>query len=510
MVVIKRSHDGTLVGDGGAAWARVSLKPSHEEANSDSALEDVGRNSTIDEYDSNDASTPAEDSIAESDDDPSDVSASEPDVLSFAEIKERLLDAIDNITIHPAGAAATSGLLPKAANPGIYVDGLGGVGLPLSEHDAYRLARRSSRLPLGAPFKDSVETYQGNIWELSSSSFEMRNPAWELTLNAAMVKAADSLGIAFGAARMRAEHCRLRLYGRGSSSGGRMNFSQDVRNLGTLVIALPSAHTGGAVTTHFDSNTLLSYTAPSSSHDFSYVAWYTDVEHTVQEVSSGYRFVLIYDLVQQVSGRCQRAAHLGPRVLASGIRQDWAKAHCLKQVCDTNGFSLFLANIEQAIPGAIEDSYGYDDYDDNDGMYDNHHDEHHSIIEEDGRTLELTIVALGDGSAFAKEVDFAMDNMLQAEPFDGAEPDKEDTFDTSTMRYYRRSVLLVMPKESEDHMLFESALKSTDEAREFLNGLLKPVQDVKLKRIITVSRASLHECQIRLERFCKQLMDGRV
>ncbi|MCJ1383885.1 hypothetical protein MMC17_006999 [Xylographa soralifera] len=537
----KRLYDGSMVSNGVVACARVSAHPRDDEVNHDS--EDSQQDFMINEHDSDNSSGSTNDSSPASDDDPSDDSASDPDVRSDTEIKDLLFEAIDNIKSHSAGIAASSGLLPGAANPGIYVDGLGGIGLPLSEHDARRLAEKSSRLPVETQFDSFVETTSGNIWELGSPSFELRNPAWRQTLNAAMVKVATSLGIAVGAAGIQAKHCRLRLYEEGSSSTCHKNHAKDPGNLGTLVIALPSAHTGGAVATYFDEERRLSQTAPSSDYDFSYVAWYADVEHSVQEVSSGYRFVLTYELIQQVPGPCQRAANLGTdkQKIVNALQrwqlayrvdpiywplayvldnkydeadlrsnrlkgQDSIKAHCLKQVCDANGFSFFLANIEQAISGSCDNSYNYDNYDHYGGRFHNEDDEHHSIIDEDNRTLKLEIVTLENGSVCAKDVDFEMDNMLQADPFDGEEPDNEDTIDDSTTHYYRGSVLLVMPRDMEDKMLFESALHSTEEARKFLDGLLKPVQDIKLKRTTTAFHAPPHGCQSRLENFCKQVM----
>lgn len=44
--------------------------------------------------------------------------------------------------------------------------------------------------------------------------------------------------------------------------------------IGTLVIALPSKHTGGDVETSFKGKTLTLSTAESSDYGYSYVAWY--------------------------------------------------------------------------------------------------------------------------------------------------------------------------------------------------------------------------------------------
>ncbi|KAF7288952.1 Fe2OG dioxygenase domain-containing protein [Mycena indigotica] len=69
--------------------------------------------------------------------------------------------------------------------------------------------------------------------------------------------------------------------------------------IGSLVVVLPTAHSGGALTlshgdstTSFDSGALLA-DKPSS---IAYAAFFSDVTHAVEEVTSGYRVTLTYNL----------------------------------------------------------------------------------------------------------------------------------------------------------------------------------------------------------------------
>lgn len=50
---------------------------------------------------------------------------------------------------------------------------------------------------------------------------------------------------------------------------------------GTLVICLPSEHTGGTVCLQHKGKSLELSTAETSAHNFYYLAWYTDVAHEV-------------------------------------------------------------------------------------------------------------------------------------------------------------------------------------------------------------------------------------
>src|SRR5437763_13566571 len=84
---------------------------------------------------------------------------------------------------------------------------------------------------------------------------------------------------------------------------------------GTLVIALPAEHSGGDVEATFLGKSKVLKTAPTSSFDFSYLAWfvlltslpgplymlmcsrYSDVEHAVTKVTAGHRLVLPDNLI---------------------------------------------------------------------------------------------------------------------------------------------------------------------------------------------------------------------
>lgn len=62
---------------------------------------------------------------------------------------------------------------------------------------------------------------------------------------------------------------------------------------GTLVVSLPSTHTGGEVILKHCGETVI---YKSSKSRASCAGWYSDVTHEVRPVTSGYRWVLTYNL----------------------------------------------------------------------------------------------------------------------------------------------------------------------------------------------------------------------
>lgn len=76
-------------------------------------------------------------------------------------IKEDLRSCLDVIN---SGTFAASGLLLQANNPGLYVDRLGKVGLPLSERDAVDIARLSQEAPFGKGSETFVDRSVRRMW----------------------------------------------------------------------------------------------------------------------------------------------------------------------------------------------------------------------------------------------------------------------------------------------------------------------------------------------------------
>ena len=151
---------------------------------------------------------------------------------------------------------------------------------------------------------------------------------------------------------------------------------------------------------------------------------YADVAHTVQRVTSGFRFALMYSLISVTPDTLPCASNLGNdkqlvvevlhkwnitykkdpsyRLLAYFLEhgyseadlmvdklrgKDLIRAKCLRQACQEQGFSLFLASIEQVTSGMSERRYhGYGRYGLYGGYYDDDEvddedDEHHQTKE---------------------------------------------------------------------------------------------------------------------------------
>ena len=67
----------------------------------------------------------------------------------------------------------------------------------------------------------------------------------------------------------------------------------------TLVVCLPSRHTGGMlVVRHEDQTKKIDFGGEQSEFETQYAAFYADCQHEVKPVTAGYRICLVYNLAQ--------------------------------------------------------------------------------------------------------------------------------------------------------------------------------------------------------------------
>lgn len=209
-------------------------------------------------------------------------------------------------------------------NPGLHIEGYGAVGLPLTVRDAEVIARIGKQSPFGKGDHTIVDTTVRKTWELDPSCFQCRNPAWISYLGSLAQQTVKDLGVGVD---VRAELHKLLLYEEGAFFRPHKDSEKVPGMFGTLVICLPSEHTGGEVSLVHGNKKHVFETGPASAFDLSTLAWYADVSHEVRPVTSGYRLVLTYNLVQD---------QMMPRQSASVLDESHARLESLLTAWSTN------------------------------------------------------------------------------------------------------------------------------------------------------------------------------
>ena len=129
-------------------------------------------------------------------------------------IKQSMRNQISKI--HSAGSFATFGRLETCSLPGIRVDGVGPIRLPLSTQDAQALIGASRRAPFGMGRETVVDETVRKTWEIEGDKVVFKNKAWQGWLKNVVRRVTQELGVAAGPDSVRAEFYKMLVYEEGA------------------------------------------------------------------------------------------------------------------------------------------------------------------------------------------------------------------------------------------------------------------------------------------------------
>ena len=236
-----------------------------------------------------------------------------------------------------SGKFAVSMVLPACPNPGLDVDGIGRIPLPLTEHTAEKIASVGDQAPYGRGADTVVDTTVRDTIQIDASNIRFKNPKWAPALQEWVEKKIwTGLGCAPFTSPPKCEPYKLLLYKPGAQSVStlsspcpplmisvafcpiRSGYNPNVRiktsadlfhstekasgMFATLIVILPSKFTGGEIHVSHGGKSMVFDNAKDSGFETTTLAWYTDVTHEVKEITSGYRLALSYHLINTSSG----------------------------------------------------------------------------------------------------------------------------------------------------------------------------------------------------------------
>ncbi len=204
----------------------------------------------------------------------------------------QLLQVLDGLGDSAAFCATGNA---AAVLPGLNVDGLGDVGVPVSAGDAKRIIKRAAQAPFGRGEETIVDPNVRRVWQLEPAHFDLRNTEWTTTCIAQIV---DEVRQEFGIAqKVEAQLYKLLVYERGSFFAPHRDSEKAERMFATLVVCLPSTHQGGTLVVSHDGRTRrIDFDSTASRFQTQYAAFYADCQHEITPVASGYRVCLVYNL----------------------------------------------------------------------------------------------------------------------------------------------------------------------------------------------------------------------
>eukprot|EP01124_Arcella_intermedia_P018174 TRINITY_DN25144_c0_g1_i1.p1 TRINITY_DN25144_c0_g1~~TRINITY_DN25144_c0_g1_i1.p1 ORF type:complete len:671 (-),score=185.01 TRINITY_DN25144_c0_g1_i1:48-2060(-) len=178
------------------------------------------------------------------------------------------------------------------ALPGLLIHGIGRVGLPLDGDTALKIAK-ASRLQ------------QDNVWELESSQFQLINPDWEPSIHK-FLNEQVSPGIFQTEKKKKKKTDNINIISIHSYSAlllgagtHKIHQVEDGNVFATLLLSFPSFCSGGEVTVEFNNEeNVYDFGQKEGTSEFKhhYVAFINNMKIKSTTITSGYRFVLQYNL----------------------------------------------------------------------------------------------------------------------------------------------------------------------------------------------------------------------
>jgi hypothetical protein len=223
---------------------------------------------------------------------------------------------------------SASGALPLPA-PSVIVQGCGVLSFPLSQTQHRALIAAGEHAPYGRGPKTLVDTEVRRCWQIPSEKLAF-GEGWEKSLAKIVKAAAARLGVK---GRVHAELYKLLLYEPGDFFTVHRDTEKAAGMFATLVVGLPSPHTGGDLVVRHAGQTAALSIQPDDQGATPYAAFYADCQHELRPVVSGRRLCLVYNLIKR-----RREAPMPPdpdAAVAGLVRflKGWAVADWPAKLC---------------------------------------------------------------------------------------------------------------------------------------------------------------------------------
>ena len=414
------------------------------------------------------------------------------DVRKSADPKVNLLEVLASLG-ESASFCAEGSLNPVL--PGLEVEGLGEIGVPVSAADAKRLISKASQAPFGRGEETVVDTSVRRVWQLEPGQLSLSNPEWEPFVAGIVEAVRTDLGVPH---KVGHRLYKLLVYEKGSFFAPHRDSEKSEGMFATLVVCLPSRHAGGALIVSHDGQTKrIELGGADAPFRIRYAAFFADCRHEVLPVTSGHRICLVYDLaiakkkqpaapkssasVEAVSGLLERIfedrsrdkvaiplkhqytkAALDPGELKGGDR---SRVDVLFRAAERSGYQAYLALMTHHQEGsADEGSLDYessryrrwsDDDDDEDGdgghAPTSHESAEFEYVSEDSLTLDHWLDAGGSRQPFGElrldESEILSEVAPDERPYETHVGHPTGNEGVSMERWYRQAVVVIWPRD---------------------------------------------------------------
>lgn len=208
-------------------------------------------------------------------------------------LNTQLLDILESIEGN--GTFVSSGV-SSITLPGLHIEGLGELGLPLQAEQVKAMIALAKKAPFGKGSETILDSSVRSAWEINGDQVSFLNKKWTTKFNKIVEEIKKGLGIE--SYKITCPLYKLLIYEEGDFFLPHKDSEKEKGMFGTLIIGLPSTHTGGELCIRFNGDEeTVDFSVAASDYMIPYIAFYADCEHEIKPVTSGYRVCLVYNMI---------------------------------------------------------------------------------------------------------------------------------------------------------------------------------------------------------------------
>ncbi len=179
--------------------------------------------------------------------------------------------------------------------PTVKVDGIGTLSFPVPAFQVDRLIERATRAPYGRGEETIIDTTVRQVWQISADKVSVGGKYWKRSFETILGSVAGGLGC--DRAQVSADLYKLLVYEPEGFFKPHRDTEKSEGMFGTLVLVLPSEHSGGEMVIRHGNREARVDLSGSDLGELAFAALYADCEHQVLPLTSGHRICLGYNLV---------------------------------------------------------------------------------------------------------------------------------------------------------------------------------------------------------------------
>lgn len=222
------------------------------------------------------------------------------------DLKENILNCLKDVK---GSGKFLSSQTTEFQFPGLEVDGVGEIAYPVNAAQAKALIQAAHKAPFGKGRETIVDNNVRSAWEIDAAKLTFNGSRWAGLVDKIVSNIKPDLGLEDYT--ISAHLYKMLIYETGDFFLPHKDSEKEKGMFGTLVIGLPSRHTGGELVISFEGvQEIVNFSGNSGDYKIDYAAFYADCDHEVRPLTSGYRVCLVYNLIQQKSGNKIRLTSL--------------------------------------------------------------------------------------------------------------------------------------------------------------------------------------------------------